>query len=103
MLNQRKSILEACPPLLITMSDGSWHLVTRVQTSASQGFEYECVKQTGNALEPYRLHLSEDPFHIGADIWELEYGVQIMTLMDASLETHPANSVWESWKQSAHA
>ena len=99
MLNQRKDILSARPPLLLVLSNGDWHLIARIKKTGQQTFVCDCVRKSAEAFEQYQRRIEEMPFHVAADIWELEYGAQIMTLMHESLRDHPARMLWQDWCQ----
>ena len=46
------------------------------------------------------MQLSETPFHVGADVWELNYGATLMTLNHEVLNGHPAKQLWQEWLSS---
>ena len=83
----------------MTMQGGGWHLITRIQKIDAQTLECECVSSRDHFLNEYKRQLKEIPFHVAEGIWELEYGVQIMTLLHPSLDDHPARKVWKVWLQ----
>ncbi len=97
MLNQRIDILEAKPPLLFTTSSGAWHLVTDIKKIDEEKYYCTCIKQQNNTLQQYAQEIKETPFHVGNNIWELSYGSELMTLLDSSLNDHPATMLWKRW------
>ena len=100
MLNQRKDILAAQPPILQVLANGEWHLISNITQTGPQSFACQCIRKSANEIEQYQRTINEVPFHVAADIWELEYGVQLMTLMHSSLNNHPARILWRDWLKS---
>ena len=100
MLNQRKNILTVQPPILQVLANGKWHLISNITQTGPQNFVCECIRKSNNEFESYQRTINEVPFHVAADIWELEYGIQLMTLMHSSLNDHPARTLWQDWCQS---
>ena len=98
MLNQRIDITTATPPLLQVMPDNSWHIILRVEQVTDHTLKCSCLKEDEGVAKQFSCELSEAPFHVGADIWEMSYGVQIMTLMHESLCDHPARRLWQRWQ-----
>ncbi len=97
MLNQRIDILEAQPPFLLTMPGNVWHLIINIEKIAEEKYCCACIKQQDNAVVQYTQDIHETPFHIGDGIWELSYGSELMTLVDSSLNDHPAKILWQQW------
>jgi len=97
MLNQRIDIITAQPPLLMTIPNSSWHLIVKIQRISGQCV-IDCIKEEDEQIIPYQQTLTEEPFHVAENIWELTYGVEIMTLKHSSLSGHPANHLWQKWK-----
>ena len=98
MLNQRIDIISAQPPLLMTIPNSPWHLIVRIERVSSALFTIDCIKEEDGQLSTYQQTLHEEPFHVAENIWELTYGVEIMTLKHSSLSGHPANQLWQKWK-----
>lgn len=97
MLNQRKDITEAKPPLLLSNSDDSWHLVISVAKLEADNYELTCVQKQNDTFNQYTKILSESPFHVAENIWELGYGSEIKTLLDETLKNHAASVLWSEW------
>jgi len=97
MLNQRIDILEAQPPLLLSIPGNTWHLIINIEKIAEEKYSCTCIEQQGSSIEKYPHEINQAPFHVGDGIWELSYGCEIMTLLDSSLDDHPATILWQQW------
>ena len=98
MLNQRRNITAVQPPFIMTVPNADWHLIIAIQTAGTHALTLSCVKQEHDQWVEYQQQLDEQPFHVAEDIWELSYGVEIMTLNHSSLANHPATELWRAWK-----
>ncbi len=99
MLNQRVDIVEAVAPFLLSMPDGSWHLVINIEKPQPQEYVFQCISEANGEFNHYSKTIPETPFHVAENIWELSYGVEIMTLLHDNLANHPATMLWQQWKQ----
>ena len=99
MLNNRKDIIHAKLPLLLLAPNNSWELIVTLEKIAADQYKGLFIRVTGEQLEARELSIQEAPFHVAADIWELQYGVQIMTLDHDTLRNHPASEAWQRWQQ----
>ena len=97
MLNQRKDICEAVPPLLLTIPNGNFHLITDIKKIGSDKYLCNCIEKTDGKLKQYSHQIDDTPFHIAENIWELNYGVEIKTLLESDLSEHPATKLWQEW------
>ena len=100
MLNQRVDILEAHPPLLLSMPGNAWHLVISLEKITEEKYHCTCIKQQDDSIQQYMKEISETPFHVGDGIWELSYGCELMTLLHSNLADHPATLLWQQWHKS---
>ena len=98
MLNQRRNILDVPAPFIMTVPNADWHLIVALKENETQQLTLSCVKQEQGKLIEYQKLIDERPFHVAEDIWELSYGVEIMTLNHRSLAQHPAVEIWRLWK-----
>ena len=98
MLNQRLDIIEAMPPFLLSMPNNAWHLVKHIEKQDAEHYLCHCIKYQNDDFIEYTKELSEVPFHVAENIWELSYNVEIMTLIDDSLRDHPARTLWQQWQ-----
>ena len=98
MLNQRRDITAVQPPFIMTVPNAAWHLIIASQKTSAHAMTLTCVKQEDGQWIEYQQQLNEQPFHVAEDIWELSYGVEIMTLNHSSLAQHPASELWRLWK-----
>lgn len=96
MLNNRENILAVKKPLLQLMPDQSWHIILHMTALENGDIECECIKIHEARTEKFSMTLSEPPFHVAEGIWELSYGVQIMTLDHETLSNHPAQQLLQS-------
>jgi len=103
MLNQRIDIIEIKPPFLLSNSDNSWHLVISIRKLEVSHYQLSCVEKQNNQLSEYITTISESPFYVAENIWELAYGSEIKTLLDDSLIDHPARKLWDEWLKHKHA
>jgi hypothetical protein len=99
MLNQRIDILEAQPPLLLSIPSNTWHLIISIEKIAEEKYHCHCIKQQDDSIQQYTQEINETPFHVGDGIWELSYGCELMTLLDNSLNDHPATILWKQWSK----
>jgi len=102
MLNQRIDILEASAPFLLSLPNNVWHLIIKIEKLEAEHYLCHCVKNQDNEFTEYTKDILEVPFHVAENIWELSYGVEIMTLMDDSLNDHPARILWQNWNAHKH-
>lgn len=96
MLNNREDILAVRTPLLQLMPDQSWHIILKMHLLENGDIECECIRSDQQRMHTFRNVLTEPPFHVAAGIWELSYGVQIMTLNHETLRNHPARQLIQS-------
>ena len=99
MLNNRKDIIDAKLPLLLLAPDNSWELIVALEKIAADHYQGLFVRIKNDQLEGRELSIHEAPFHVAEDIWELQYGVQVMTLDHYTLRNHPASTAWQQWQQ----
>ncbi len=97
MLNQRIDIVDAPLPLLLSMPGDTWHLIIKIEKLSDDEFCCSCLRQSDNSIEEYTQDIHETPFHVGDGIWELSYGSELVTLLDSSLNDHPAKQLWQQW------
>ena len=80
------------------MPNNKWHIILGISHSSGQPYSCRCIKSTENTFELFDNAIEEEPFYVAEDIWELSYGVQLMTLHHASLKDHPAMRLWQQWQ-----
>ncbi len=96
MLISKLKIQKTNPPFLLRSVTGGWTLVSKI-TETSNGLMLEAVERDYGEFVTRSIDLNEEPFSVGADIWELEYGTVLMTLTHQSLHDHPAQTLWKEW------
>jgi hypothetical protein len=99
MLIRPRNIFETNPPFLIVFGNGQWK-VARQLFPHPEGVAY---------LEPFSEHQdAEDPdgvipgspWHVGDNVWEMDYNTQIMTLDHPHQHRHPGWRLWLHWLSS---
>ena len=102
MLPSKKDILKCSPPFLMELPTGEWSLIINV--AEVNGFlKLDIVNMKKGVLKQRAIELTEQPFYVGADVWELNYGSVLMTLEHPSLLGHPARKIWEAWLASKNS
>lgn len=98
MLFTIRDILAIDPPFLIVFGDGQWRVARRVE-SHPDGLAF---------FEPFSPQpkdvpdgvLPGIPWHVGDNLWELDYHTQIMTLDHPHQHGHPGWRLWLHWLSS---
>jgi hypothetical protein len=100
MLMTPKDIFaESTPPYLIVLGDGSWRVAREiVPHQDGVGFLEPFADDASQAMLSGVLPGS--PWHVGDDVWELDYNAQIMTLDHPHYRKHPAWRLWLQWLSS---
>jgi hypothetical protein len=93
MLRTEKDIFGVAPPFLILLPGGRWRLAAHLFPHP-HGL---CVVEPRVDREPQARVLHGQPWHVADDVWELDYGVQVMTLRQDYYASHPAWVQWQSW------
>jgi hypothetical protein len=96
MLIRPRNIFEVEPPFLIVFGHGDWK-VAREIFPHPDGVAY---------LEPFSTATDEhqpdgvvqgEPWHVGDNVWEMDFNGQIMTLDHPHYHSHPAWRLWLQW------
>jgi hypothetical protein len=93
MLRTDKDIFCVAPPFLILIPGGKWRLAAHVFPHP----DGLCIVEPCPDSKPGARVFLGHPWHVADDVWELDYGVQIMTLRRDYYESHPAWARWQSW------
>jgi hypothetical protein len=96
MLISQKDILECNPPFLMRLSNSAWQLVENVVLHEAR-YCLTIIEKIDGKFSKRLIQLDEAPFHVGEDVWELDYGSTLMTLRHESLTEHPAKQVWQDY------
>jgi hypothetical protein len=99
MLITKKDILNSRPPFLLKSAAGEWLLIEKIQSSEI-GLTLSVIEKVNSKYCQRTIELDETPFHVGADVWELNYGATIVALEDDSLRGHAAIELWQEWVNS---
>lgn len=96
MLPSKKDILKSSPPFLMKHLNSEWSLVIDI-TDINGILKLDIVDMNKSVLNQRVIKLTEQPFYVGEDVWELDYGSVLMTLNHPSLLAHPARKIWGTW------
>ena len=97
MLPSKKEISDSKPPYLLQYSSGGWDLILKIATM-EDSLELTTINTKSDNPEKSKIIIPKEPFHVGADIWELGSYSILMTLIHPTLLHHPANDLWGRWK-----
>lgn len=100
MLITQKDILNSRPPFLMQAATQEWLLIESIALLENQ-LNLVIIEKIEGRFSKRILQLGETPFHVGADVWELNYGATLMTLNHATLSEHPAKLLWQEWLSSS--
>ncbi|MGD2117941.1 MAG: hypothetical protein PVG66_06265 [Chromatiales bacterium] len=96
MLINSKDIYDAEPPFLILFANQQWKVASKLQPH-NDGVGYvEPFSPDEDAMSGV---IPGSPWHVGDNVWELDYATQIMTLDHPNLRKHPAWQLWLQWLQ----
>lgn len=96
MLNSPDNILDHHPPFIFVSAKSEWLLIAEIKQVENR-IELMVIEKMNNEFSERIIRLEEKPFHVGAEIWELNYGATLKTLNHASLLQHPATLLWQEW------
>lgn len=96
MLITQKNILECNPPYVMELSNNTWQLVEQI-TLIEERYSLTIIEKDDEKISKRIIYLDETPFHVGEEVWELNYGSTLMTLNHKSLDGHPAKQVWQEY------
>jgi len=96
MLISKKNILECNPPFLMHLSNSKWQLVEQIALIDNR-YHLTVMEKESESISKRVIYLDEAPFHVGEDVWELNYGSTLMTLNHESLAGHPAKQMWQEY------
>ena len=96
MQEHDRSIFEAEPPFLVLFANGQWKLAIEVIPHA-QGI---AISEPFSENTPdSNIVIPGSPWHVGDNVWELDYATQVMTLDHPNHHQHPAWQLWLHWLQ----
>ncbi len=96
MQEHDRSIFSAAPPFLVLFANGQWKLAIEVLPHA-QGIAV--VEAFAADAPDSNLIIPGSPWHVGENVWELDYATQVMTLDHPNHYAHPAWQLWLHWLQ----
>ncbi len=96
MLNSPNNILDHNPPFIFVSANNEWLLIAKIE-QVEGALNLKVVEKKNDTFSTRVIRLDETPFHVGAEIWELNYGATIKTLNHSSLVKHPATLLWQEW------
>lgn len=95
MLRADKNIFAIRPPFLVVLPTSQWKIAARIFPHPDGLL---CVEPFYDGEPKVSVYLGR-PWHVADEVWELEYGVQIMTLDVQGMQHHPALALWHEWVQ----
>ena len=96
MLIRPRNILEIDPPFLIIFGNGDWKVARRLVAHPDGVGYFEPYSAADDDENPDGV-VAGSPWHVGDNVWELDYNTQIMTLDHPQYHTHPAWQLWLVW------
>ena len=96
MQEHDRSIFDADPPFLVLFANKQWKLAIDVKPHA-QGIQIVEPFSTDEVHDS--LVIPGSPWHVGENVWELDYATQVMTLDHPNHHSHPAWQLWLHWLQ----
>lgn len=99
MLITQKDILKSRPPFLMQSATQVWLLIESF-VLFEDNLNLAIIEKIDGSFSKRAMQISETPFHVGADVWELNYGATLMTLNHEVLNGHPAKQLWQEWLSS---
>lgn len=96
MLISQKNILECNPPFLMGLLNDKWQLVEHIAL-LEERYHLTIIGKEDEKFSKRVIDLEEVPFHVGAGVWELNYGSTLMTLSHESLAGHSAKLLWQEY------
>ena len=98
MLIRHEDILQhSMPMLLVSAGSSGFAVVASIQLNEDGQYNARIIQETENGLCDQWLLLESPPFHIGDEVWELDYGQQILSIRDTE---HGAWEIWREWRRS---
>ena len=96
MLIRARNIFDVEPPFLIVLGNGNWRVARHI-FAHGQGIGFiEPFSKTDSENHPDGV-LPGSPWHVGDNVWEMDYKAQIMTLDHPQYRNHPAWRLWLQW------
>ncbi len=96
MGSQQRDIFAVSPPFLILHRNGSWKLVREIFPH-NEGLGYIEPFAMENDGKPEVAVLSGSPWQVDEGVWELDYGIRIVSLNHPDYHLHPGWSLWTQW------
>ena len=96
MLIRPNDIFQVDPPFLILFGNGQWKVASRLLPHPD-GIGYQEPFSTIAEVDQPHGVVSGNPWHVGDDVWEMDYNTQIMTLDHSNFHSHPAWRLWLHW------
>lgn len=93
MLRTDKDLFAVSPPFLVLLPGARWRVAVQVFPHP----DGLCLIEPSPEGNLEARVLQGRPWHVADEVWELDYGVQIMTLREDYYGSHPAWARWQSW------
>ena len=91
-----RDIFEVEPPFLILFGNGEWKVARQLLPHADGIAYLEPFSDRTADTEPDGV-IPGAPWHVGDNLWEMDYSTQIMTLNHPHQQRHPAWQLWLQW------
>ena len=99
MLITKKELTKEYVPMLMVSAQGTWKLVIDILRDRNE-WQLCLLETRDNEFVTRKVKVTEEPFYVSSEIWELDYGTTLMTLQHETLTNHPALKLWQAWLDS---
>ena len=96
MLIRPRNIYEVEPPFLILFGNGEWKVARQILPHTDGVAYLEPFSEDSTEADPDGV-IPGSPWHVGENVWEMDYSTQIMTLDHPQQRRHPAWQLWLQW------
>lgn len=93
MLRTDKDILDVSPPFLVLLPGARWRLAVHVFPHP----EGLCVLEPFYDRSGAARVLAGRPWHVADEVWELDWGVQVVRLREGDYAGHACWDLWRRW------
>lgn len=95
MLIRPNDIYGVKPPFLIIFGNGDWKVAEKIAPHQEGVAFFEPFSARPDDLADGVVQGA--PWHVGDNVWEMDYNAQIMTLNHPHCQAHPAWRLWLQW------
>lgn len=94
MQDHDRDIFEAKPPFLVLYANKQWKVAAEVKPHPRG---VALIEPFSEGNQDAAVIIPGTPWHVGDNVWELDYATQIMTLDHPNYHHHPAWQLWLHW------